>query len=1062
MLQLETTMLLIFGFFTYHCAASCNGQVRVLTDVSRRGPSYVIKSSSEPSISDSTLASGWYVAKDSARYYTLVNGTSPKYAHCGTANPIYIKDKLGKLDEDKEYSLIACLVDFDNSCKQRYNIKVRKCRQGIQYYLTPTDGTSAYCFEPSSLSVEAAAPNYTIPGNILVSVALMYRLTDQRLEPELDFKCNFASENTSYYYEVSWIINGRLEKTFAPVKIDDVDGTNLNETTFRSLGSKFGISIQCAVRVSSTFTGNQTSPQMSDIFYAGVKILTPQITLSSGSSDSILQPTIPLGCRQWINSSDDILPCFVDIEMFDPNSKYTCHDIALTSLDNQKLCGSRITGWKNASSHDCMHQHNVSYCSYDKILNRLTTYSINISVSNDRLQYPTDKTFTLQLQISKNTKHPFWENVILDHVTIKYSGGTQNLEWRGKICSVQNDPWLNTFDCPWSYIEPFKHYLLYKDKIHFAEVQIKTQKCDADPGHNSSCTCAAAIQAGGDVFVIDICHAVKRASFVHCRGNVLNVREINSNTYQIYLPTGTHIKISREHWRTSAYLNVEVNPSPSDVNNVEGLCGNLNGICDENINTEYLNKWELQQSLFNTLLYYLPPSWTYDHNVCICPRVVEHLDQLIQGNKDSRATCFSQQYATCTEHIELQGEQKTCTIRNKRSVVRHRRNNERLLALSLSNDKLHSRIRKRTVNTHMSEEQAYKECLDVFRSKPTYNMINDLPDIALNQSLSACVNDMMVDGRDFWKEKSYNSWVSVVAQEIARNGTFREEKSDVVRAFNNVTCPSQCNGNGNCTNGTCVCKGDYVGASCFVKKSTPLEFTDIEGGGECDLADGDDCHECLQFHTQNLLKGFKCKIDIDELDVNGTVVHSDKLERNGEYESVFDGYCCPSAAEKRRKKRDVTSDWFTVRYSVSISNDGIHFGRSRNVHVFDSTCQSFVMMQTGDLLFSLKADTCYIGNQCYRDGDRSPISSNLICCPSFARFQWTTQQEYNPENGKESSKVDVVTVSVSVTGILIVACIVVFAIWTNKNRKRAKFTVRKERPKCPDYPHLDFSNRLYN
>jgi hypothetical protein len=56
----------------------------------------------------------------------------------------------------------------------------------------------------SYISVEAAAPNYTIPGNILVSVALMYRLTDQRLEPELDFKCNFASENTSYYYEVSW------------------------------------------------------------------------------------------------------------------------------------------------------------------------------------------------------------------------------------------------------------------------------------------------------------------------------------------------------------------------------------------------------------------------------------------------------------------------------------------------------------------------------------------------------------------------------------------------------------------------------------------------------------------------------------------------------------------------------------------------------------------------------------------------------------------------------------------------------------------------------------------
>jgi hypothetical protein len=55
-------------------------------------------------------------------------------------------DTLGKLDEGKEYPLIACLVDFDSSCKHRYNIKVRKCGREIQYYLIPTDGISAYCF----------------------------------------------------------------------------------------------------------------------------------------------------------------------------------------------------------------------------------------------------------------------------------------------------------------------------------------------------------------------------------------------------------------------------------------------------------------------------------------------------------------------------------------------------------------------------------------------------------------------------------------------------------------------------------------------------------------------------------------------------------------------------------------------------------------------------------------------------------------------------------------------------------------------------------------------------
>ncbi|XP_053388308.1 uncharacterized protein LOC128551469 [Mercenaria mercenaria] len=260
------------GLSTLTHAKACSGTVRELTDVGRRGPSYAIKSSSEPTISDSTLPTGWYVAKDGVRYYTMVNGTAPRYAYCGTDNPIYIKDRITKLEEGKEYQDIACLVNYDSNCTQRYNVKVRQCSQEIQYYLLPTDGTSAYCFEPSSVTVVAPAPNYRIEGHLNVSVALMYNRASKHSEPELEFKCNFGSARNQSFYGVNWVINGRIEKTFRPVKMKDLDSTNLNETTLRSLGFSFGISIQCAVRISSTPTGNQTSPQMSDTFYAGVKI----------------------------------------------------------------------------------------------------------------------------------------------------------------------------------------------------------------------------------------------------------------------------------------------------------------------------------------------------------------------------------------------------------------------------------------------------------------------------------------------------------------------------------------------------------------------------------------------------------------------------------------------------------------------------------------------------------------------------------------------------------------------------------------------------------------------
>jgi hypothetical protein len=90
----------------------------------------------------------------------------------------------------------------------------------------------------------------------------------------------------------------------------------------------------------------------------------------------------------------------------------------VTSLNNQKLCGSRLTGWRNTTSHSCMHQHNVNDYIYNRIKESLPTFSMDITVSNDRLQYPEDKTFTVQLKTADISPHKFWENASLDHITV--------------------------------------------------------------------------------------------------------------------------------------------------------------------------------------------------------------------------------------------------------------------------------------------------------------------------------------------------------------------------------------------------------------------------------------------------------------------------------------------------------------------------------------------------------------------------------------------------------------------------------------------------------------------
>jgi hypothetical protein len=148
---------------------------------------------------------------------------------------------------------------------------------------------------------------------------------------------------------------------------------------------------------------------------------------------------------------------------------------------------------------------------------------------------------------------------------VLYTGGSQNNIWKDKICSVINDPTLATFDghlptsIKFTYINDSSHYLLYHNKESLAEVQIKTQLCDADSRNNSytsMCTCAAAILAGGDVFLIDICSKIKRAEFTHCRGDVLNVRNVNGSQYEVII---LHL-IAHNHYNSNQIIvNVKCN-----------------------------------------------------------------------------------------------------------------------------------------------------------------------------------------------------------------------------------------------------------------------------------------------------------------------------------------------------------------------------------------------------------------------------------------------------------------------------------------------------------------------
>lgn len=57
-----------------------------------------------------------------------------------------------------------------------------------------------------------------------------------------------------------------------------------------------------------------------------------------------------------------------------------------------------------------------------------------------------------------------------------------------------------------------------------------------------------------------------------------------------------------------------------------------------------------------------------------------------------------------------------------------------------------------------------------------------------------------------------------------------------------------------------MCDAFYHGAYCDIDERDPLLIGDIEGGGSCDTADGNEC-KCYTVRTANpVIESFQCKI----------------------------------------------------------------------------------------------------------------------------------------------------------------------------------------------------------
>ncbi|XP_052271489.1 uncharacterized protein LOC127872200 [Dreissena polymorpha] len=104
------------------------------------------------------------------------------------------------------------------------------------------------------------------------------------------------------------------------------------------------------------------------------------------------------------------------------------------------------------------------------------------------------------------------------------------------------------------------------------QVEIETEICNGV----GACTCGVTVNAGKDVFAINHCGGYHMIKTIQNTEKIMSVRELPGYMHTFYLTQGTMINVDYhvgEFWKT---MNVQIFPSPEDMDDTEGLCGYFN------------------------------------------------------------------------------------------------------------------------------------------------------------------------------------------------------------------------------------------------------------------------------------------------------------------------------------------------------------------------------------------------------------------------------------------------------------------------------------------------------
>ncbi|XP_055956721.1 uncharacterized protein LOC126816364 isoform X1 [Patella vulgata] len=861
-----------------------------------------------------------------------------------------------------------------------------------------------------------SAPTYTSKPDVVVNL--------EQLGPggaaSYKFTCAFPLDTNPLHYLVKWFIDGYpvYSTPRIPNTADVQDLTKLTEAKLAELGvTTVGFSIKCEFRASfdinSFLGGNSTS----DDKFIGIKVLTKTVNIKQGEEGVIqIQATAPIGCQTGGCS----YPLYTYIEQ----NGFGCS----LKTSPTESCGVNIPAASYSDVYEVKVKGGITY-----------QYGRGISTSILKLRAP--EVFA---------DHPIWSNYVLDDVTVNIEQNTALIE--GSKCAAFVDPRIVTFDRGLLDLQVMGTYTLYKRGDQ--EIQIQTYQCDADL--SAWCVCGVAIRAGRDVYLMNKCglefHDLRYSYCEETSSDVLKVEKFET-LYQVYLPTGTRVKV----FMRPDNMNVFIYPSVMDIGVSRGLCGNLSGNSKDDLILRngvqsvetvsrarfepapaFFNSWSVSagDSLFaenyGSLTGYTGGAFAYNPDSYQCQPLTTPVTGQTGPVSSTACNLFSNVNRVVRDELYIPVEKRNCgsggSARKKRSAP--------IYTGEENSEKITLSRRKRNVEwkNGWTLESTEKYCNELFNTSSMVSLCKDLSLVDVYSAKVACIMDIQLTGNNTFSLAAMSSIRSQCVHELNSNETFfvpaipgQPPIYDLISA---VTCPGECTQQGSCIDGICECYGGFGGVDCSVDIRTKPLLVKLHNGGHCDLK-GDNCTEVTAFgETFVQTPKTSCKATYFEKRETGEMEISVGVATAPYLESISEAVC--QVPERPALSSKPNPHEFITGYLISFSNDGSTYSKPNYMAIYNSDCQQCDVTSDG-VNCTFKTPSCISGGQCYSDGAEYQHNSCYTCAANITHRAWVRKDLEECEEEEEESMLWVIG---AVAGVLISVALMAVIIYLIKRKNK--------------------------